>query len=211
MKRNQKGFSVPEGLLILLFVAIVGGVGWYVWHVRRQSAKPASNPTNSVTQFTPPPAGWQTYKSTHSSISFAYPSDWQLAAAPPDNQNQYILEDMILNGPNNFSMEFKLETKHTVLQVAYCTLPSETNVTISDHYQMVLDGFELYLHDSRPDHHALYGCDRTYNLASPNMEFSFTGGYKVPANVERVRIPPDQFLKEPEVEMAKNIYASFKQ
>ena len=36
-KNNQRGFSAVEGLLIVVIVAIIGGVGYYVWHAQKQS------------------------------------------------------------------------------------------------------------------------------------------------------------------------------
>lgn len=32
MNKNQKGFSVVEGLLFLIIIGVLGFVGWYVWH-----------------------------------------------------------------------------------------------------------------------------------------------------------------------------------
>jgi Tfp pilus assembly protein PilW len=37
MKRNQKGFSAVEGLLIVIIIGMLGGVGYYVWHANRQA------------------------------------------------------------------------------------------------------------------------------------------------------------------------------
>jgi cytoskeletal protein RodZ len=37
MKKNQKGFSAVEGLLILIIVGLIGFVGWYVWHANEKT------------------------------------------------------------------------------------------------------------------------------------------------------------------------------
>jgi hypothetical protein len=47
MKKNQEGFSVVEGLLIVVIVGMLGGVGWYVWHSQQQVDKTYSQTSNS--------------------------------------------------------------------------------------------------------------------------------------------------------------------
>jgi hypothetical protein len=37
MRRNQKGFSAVEGILIFIIVAIIAGVGWYVWDSNKKT------------------------------------------------------------------------------------------------------------------------------------------------------------------------------
>lgn len=37
MSKNQKGFSAIEGLLIFIIVAIIAGVGWYVWDSNKKT------------------------------------------------------------------------------------------------------------------------------------------------------------------------------
>jgi type II secretory pathway pseudopilin PulG len=37
MKKYQEGFSIVEGLLIVVIVGMLGGVGWYVWHANSQA------------------------------------------------------------------------------------------------------------------------------------------------------------------------------
>jgi hypothetical protein len=47
MKKNQKGFSALEGLLIVVIVGMLGGVGWYVWHSQQQVDKTYFQTSNS--------------------------------------------------------------------------------------------------------------------------------------------------------------------
>jgi type II secretory pathway pseudopilin PulG len=52
MKKNQKGFSLIEGLLIVIIVGLVGGIGWYVWNTNNQtnsSLKSANKVAESTT------------------------------------------------------------------------------------------------------------------------------------------------------------------
>lgn len=37
--KNQKGFSLVEGLLVIIALAIVGGVGYYVYHTQQETSK----------------------------------------------------------------------------------------------------------------------------------------------------------------------------
>jgi hypothetical protein len=40
---NQKGFAALESLLILVIIAIIGGVGYYVWHSKKQTKNVADS------------------------------------------------------------------------------------------------------------------------------------------------------------------------
>jgi predicted negative regulator of RcsB-dependent stress response len=51
MKKNQKGFSAVEAVLILVIVGLIGFVGWYVWHSKNNidnSYKKTSELNSSV-------------------------------------------------------------------------------------------------------------------------------------------------------------------
>lgn len=89
MKTNQKGFSVIEGLLILVIVGLIGGIGWYVWQSNKSTGKnqSASNSSNSSgaqqkkeapaqQEQADPYAGWKTYCDSMTNGCFRYPSDW---------------------------------------------------------------------------------------------------------------------------------------
>jgi hypothetical protein len=47
MKRDSKGFSAVEGLLILIILGILAGVGWYVWKSNNQANKSLNNADKS--------------------------------------------------------------------------------------------------------------------------------------------------------------------
>lgn len=48
MKNNQKGFTVVEGILILVIVTLISGIGWYVWN-NKNSNNNLSNPSPTGT------------------------------------------------------------------------------------------------------------------------------------------------------------------
>jgi len=85
MKKNQKGFSVVEGLLVLVIVGIIGFVGWYVWQSKQKannfnSSSPSQQQTTRETSSVENNKndGLSTYTSTFGGFSFKYPSDWHM-------------------------------------------------------------------------------------------------------------------------------------
>lgn len=47
LKLKQKGFTVIEGLLLLVIVGILGFTGWYVWH-SKVTSESSYNKTQSI-------------------------------------------------------------------------------------------------------------------------------------------------------------------
>jgi type II secretory pathway pseudopilin PulG len=45
--KSQKGFTVVEGLLIVILIGLIGGTGWYVWHSNNAANKSLTNANNS--------------------------------------------------------------------------------------------------------------------------------------------------------------------
>jgi type II secretory pathway pseudopilin PulG len=97
MKKNkQHGFSVIEGLLILVIVGLLGFVGWYVWNSQNITDKLLDSSAKSSgvvvktskKKIAPPPsaadptANWVTYTSKTGQYSLKYPSNWVAAKAP---------------------------------------------------------------------------------------------------------------------------------
>ncbi len=59
MKRNQTGFTIIEGLLILIIIGLVSFVGWYVWDSSKDTVKlaasdktPSAKITGKAVEFT---------------------------------------------------------------------------------------------------------------------------------------------------------------
>lgn len=80
MKKNQKGFSVVEGLLILIVVGLLAFVGWYVYHTKRTSSPTKTSTTPTLTQTTT-----KDYTDTSGTYSLKYPSDWTVKEQPDDS------------------------------------------------------------------------------------------------------------------------------
>jgi hypothetical protein len=83
-RKNAKGFTVVEILLVLIFVALVVLTGLYVMHNHKTSNsskinnKVTANTTklNSPSKTMDPYTGWKTYTSATEHANFKYPSTW---------------------------------------------------------------------------------------------------------------------------------------
>jgi hypothetical protein len=72
MKINQKGFSVVEIILLLAFVGLIAGTGWYVWKQRDNSKATNNLHDSSTSQKTK----LSEYKNDELGLKFSYPSEW---------------------------------------------------------------------------------------------------------------------------------------
>lgn len=62
MKTNQKGFSVVEGLLMLVIAGVIGFVGWYVLSAKHQTDSLTGNSTQTQTPLKKPSNAASLYK-----------------------------------------------------------------------------------------------------------------------------------------------------
>jgi Tfp pilus assembly protein PilX len=81
MKNNQNGFSVVEGLLILVIVGILSGTGLYVWNSNKKTNETLNNVDSSAKTSTAQssvkiPSNWVRYQNKNLGIGFAYPKMW---------------------------------------------------------------------------------------------------------------------------------------
>lgn len=47
MKKNEKGFSLVEGFLILIIAGLLGSIGFYVWHSRNPASSTINKASNT--------------------------------------------------------------------------------------------------------------------------------------------------------------------
>lgn len=97
LNSNELGFGVIEGVLILVFVGLIGFVGWYVWHNRATNTAntPSANATSSKPKTTAKSldakvdetAGWTSYNNAAIGITFKYPSEWKVQEVLPCSEN----------------------------------------------------------------------------------------------------------------------------
>lgn len=90
MTINRRGFTLIEGLLTTMTIAVVSGVGFYVYSVKRDDDKPktktSQTKTNTQKSKAEPVADdatkdWKTF--TDKSLSLKYPAAW---VAPKNNE-----------------------------------------------------------------------------------------------------------------------------
>jgi type II secretory pathway pseudopilin PulG len=73
MKHNQKGFSLIEGLLLVIAIALVAGVGYYVYSSNKKTNESLNN-ASKVSQSTAlPPTSAILYKVKELGIEFKLP------------------------------------------------------------------------------------------------------------------------------------------
>lgn len=72
--KHQQGFTIIEVLLILLTLAIIGTVGYFV--AKHADRKTTTTSTTNIT--TNPYRGWLTAKLQYEKASFQYPSTWKI-------------------------------------------------------------------------------------------------------------------------------------
>lgn len=90
MKQNQKGFSAVEALLVLVILALIGGVGYYVYKSRQEANKSQDNANKSSLEISQAakkeaekkPAdeteGWLLYKPPTNEYEIRLPDGWKL-------------------------------------------------------------------------------------------------------------------------------------
>lgn len=107
MHKNQKGFAVVEGLLILAIIALIAGTGWYVWNSKNQTDKTLESAGNrtltkdSKTSSTAkdPTEDWVSYSSKDGKFSLKYPTSWVTASHP-----ELCSDNVLLLGPSSTSV-----------------------------------------------------------------------------------------------------------
>jgi hypothetical protein len=121
LQSNETGFSAIEAILILVIIALLVFVGWFVWHskqtanktlasatqattVSKQQAKTGS--TSSTKATTDPYAGWLSLCSTSGDLCVKYPSDWKLSQSQAQTQTQSVAEYTITNPAGNVAVNY---------------------------------------------------------------------------------------------------------
>lgn len=101
MHKKSSGFTVFEGLLIIILVAVLGFAGWAVWHAKYGTPKAAETPattskstaTNNVASNgdavvnscpDAPNTSWCSFFYAKYQLGISYPAGWRATAEPGD-------------------------------------------------------------------------------------------------------------------------------
>lgn len=95
--KNQKGFAALEGLLLLVIVAMLAVIGWYVKTSADKTDRTLSQTTNSSVQpivssnkkSTDIYNGWNTFTAPREKFTLKYPTDWKVVSG--NNSESYDL------------------------------------------------------------------------------------------------------------------------
>ena len=166
MNKNQKGFALVEGLLILIVVGILAGTGWYVWNSRNNTDKSLDNTTKTsaftkkpakanVTSEANIPADWPVYKDTTNNLSFSYPSSWN---SIPDSYSQQTInitspdikvEDIVpfggtkVTAGNKITLIFTTQTGKTLDQIFSSSLAGDPHSNVKKESRKI-DGVRAF-------------------------------------------------------------------
>ncbi len=85
MLRNQKGFTLIEGLLVTIVVLLIGFTGFYVYKANKDDKKTAESNSQTTKQASQEPKdaqptdvtqGWKAFSSAEEKFSLKYPPTW---------------------------------------------------------------------------------------------------------------------------------------
>ena len=86
--KSNKGFTIIEGLLILIILAGLGGIGWYVWDTNNKTldtladADAANSSVANVSKTKDATADWVVFSNKDGQFSGKHPKTWVEATNP---------------------------------------------------------------------------------------------------------------------------------
>lgn len=94
--KNQRGFAALEAVLILIIVAMIGGVVWYVVKQNQDKAEPKAStisetekkPVEEYKPTTTVPDDWKIYENEKYKISFAHPGNSKVEIGKGDQEHE---------------------------------------------------------------------------------------------------------------------------
>jgi len=79
LKKNQRGFSTIETVLVLVVLIAVAGVGYYVYKAKNSTTKTYNSAASTASTSTT--AAWKTYNDAKYHFSMPYPSSWSVVTS----------------------------------------------------------------------------------------------------------------------------------
>ncbi len=163
MKHNQKGFTTVEIILVVLVLALLGGVGWYVWHNRSNnratmntttghatdSESTAAQPDSEITSG--PGEEWNTYTNNKVGFSIQIPKMYKSGQGAECTKVSYVND----NYGNKVSSEARYIT--TAGAVPATVVDNNNNFYIVEQYTYQLSEIK----DDGSGHKLAGGCQKT--------------------------------------------------
>lgn len=124
IRKNQKGFSTVEPILIIVIIALIGVVGWLVYKnhhktttvstTNTSSSKPVTS-TKLSTQPTNPYAGWQSFCSSYGDLCLKYPTSWTLKTTTEAVSTTQNTEEANITSPSgNVTVQYQPDCSQLV-------------------------------------------------------------------------------------------------
>lgn len=180
LSNKQSGFSSFEALLIVIILALISFVGWYVYNKRSVTTSNASTAnTSTMAKTVDPYLGWNTYTSADGRFGFKYPATYTLDNQPNIQIGQNVWADFIRltsNGQeknNNFGIDFDLylaprtsSSVDTYSNGTTTVLPNKITLWQSNHVQTYANGPITY---DCPN--LQIGTDNSFSMKLPNNKY----------------------------------------
>ncbi len=224
--KNQKGFTVVEGLLIVLILVVIGTVGYIVYHNDHKTKASVSTTAN-------PYAGWKSYTNL-SPVSFKYPSNWTVTTSPGGSDSKIVTVNAPSRSIDGTDYEFGLTftTYSTSSQyvptqeTVYSSIPLTDSNFTKPLYALMM---EIPLLPSQGPNSCevmdIYGSDTSYSANSvaysaiptstTGMDLNIDGNYTMTTNTAGLSydqtlgcFSPSKFSSFQEVQQAKKIISS---
>jgi hypothetical protein len=107
IRKDQKGFTLIEGLLIIIALTLIVGVGFYVTNAnkdKKDDTAPTTSKTSEKTKpVADPAADWTSYSSPLGKFSVKYPKSW-VTASNPDACSNTAESGIFMLGANSSSV-----------------------------------------------------------------------------------------------------------
>ena len=120
MKKNQKGFSVVEVLVVVIIVGLIGAVGWLVYD-RQSTSKKMVSPTtiNSAadqkeaskaeTPVVDPYKDWKAGSFKYTKLTYKIPSNWQdISDNTKFQDGEYKYEEVKIKNADGFVLSMSV-------------------------------------------------------------------------------------------------------
>jgi Tfp pilus assembly protein PilE len=147
MSKNQNGFGVVEGLLILVIVGILGGTGWYVWNSNNKTndllnsaeksssigAKATKKNTVTKNEAVDKYPSWKEEKNQEYKYSFKFPNEngWKSFINMTEaNSQPYSIGERI----NNTGVDYTLCGSNCGLVFGLRVFAKGTKADVGPHY-----------------------------------------------------------------------------